>query len=185
MKIIGGQFKGRNFYMPHGIRPTQNLLRKSLFDILGQDMEGISLLDLFAGSGAIGFEALSRGALHVTFVEGDAKNYGVLEQNLELMYPQGQSVTHLVQSDVFASVKYLASSSKKFDVVFIDPPYGANLAKKALNLLSAYDILHPTSTVVIEHNRREALPKELGRFLLYKEKTCGASVLSFYQIAFS
>jgi 16S rRNA (guanine966-N2)-methyltransferase len=183
MKIIGGRWKGRNFYMPSGIRPTQNLLRKSLFDILGQEMDGISFLDVFAGSGAIGLEALSRGASHVTFVEAEAKNYEVIQHNLELFYPQGQPDANVIESDAFVAIKHLAASHKKFDVVFLDPPYGVNLAKKALNLFLAYDILHPTSTLVIEHNRREALPKELGRFLLYKEKTYGASVLSFYQIA--
>jgi len=69
MKIIGGIYKGRNFYMPAGIRPTQTIARKALFDILGQDMEGVTFVDLFAGSGAIGLEAISCGAEKVIFVE--------------------------------------------------------------------------------------------------------------------
>src|SRR3989338_8645565 len=85
MKIIAGQFKGRNFFMPEGIRPTQNLTRKALFDLLGHDLTGLTFLDLFAGSGGVGLEALSRGAQKVTFVEKDENNSQLIRENLDLL----------------------------------------------------------------------------------------------------
>ena len=152
--------------MPSGIRPTQGIARKALFDILGQDLEGITMLDLFAGSGAVGLEALSRGAKKVTFVEKDPKCAAVISENIGLLpiekADDGARPYDIVQTDAFAATKLFSRQSKSFDVVFIDPPYGRGLAKKALKTLDAYDILHPNCTVVLQHGKREILP-EIGR----------------------
>ena len=85
MKIIGGKHRGKNFYMPFGIRPTQSITRKALFDILGQDLEGVTMLDLFAGSGAVGLEAISRGAKKVILVEKDPKCADVINENIRIL----------------------------------------------------------------------------------------------------
>jgi len=184
MKIIAGQYKGRNFYMPKGIRPTQAIARKALFDLLGQDLEGVAFLDLFAGSGAIGLEAVSRGAAEAIFVEKDPRCAGIIAENMALLsVDKGAAAASpfgVLQTDAFAAVKLLARQEKKFDAVFIDPPYGRGLAKKSLKTVGAYDILQPNCTVIIQHEKREILPEKQGRFLLFREKKYGSSVLSVY-----
>jgi 16S rRNA (guanine(966)-N(2))-methyltransferase RsmD len=185
LKIIGGKFKGRNFYMPAGIRPTQDVARKALFDILGHDMRGATLLDLFAGSGSIGLEAISRGAEKVTFVEKDQKCAAVISENIGLLpiekNEDGLFPYEIVETDGFAATKLFVRQNKKFDVIFIDPPYGRGLAKKALKTLEAYDILQPNCTVVIQHEKKEILPEKQGRFLIFGRKKYGGTCFSIYK----
>lgn len=171
--------------MPAGIRPTQGIARKALFDILGQDMTGIVLLDLFAGSGAIGLEAISLGAEKVTFVEKDPKCAEVISENINLLpiekNDDGGLAFDIVQTDAFAAIKLFSRQDKKFDVVFIDPPYGRGLAKKALKTLEAYDILQPNCVVVLQHEKKEILPKKQGRFLIFGKKKYGSTTFSIYK----
>ena len=185
MKIIGGKFKGRNFYMPTGIRPTRNIVREAVFDILGQDLSGMTVLDLFAGSGAVGIEAASHGAQKIVMVEKDPKCVEVIEANFRL-FPagnetQGSFQYELLQTDVFAAVKLLAVQGRKFDMIFIDPPYSRGLAKKALKTLEAYDILQPNCVVFIQHDKGEILPGQQGRIVLFRQRKYGSTYLSVYQ----
>jgi 16S rRNA (guanine(966)-N(2))-methyltransferase RsmD len=169
MKIIAGKFKGRNFYMPADIRPTPNIIRKALFDLLGQDLKGVEFLDLFAGSGAVGLEAFSRGARRVTFVEKVSKIAELIQENLRLLDTVSsaprQSFYEVLNMDAFAAIKLLARQEKKFDIVFSDPPY---------------DIFNPHCTVIIQHEKREILPEIEGRFLLLGRRKYGGSILSMY-----
>ncbi len=185
MRILSGILKGRCFYMPYGIRPTLDVLRKSLFDSLGQDLEGVSFLDLFAGSGSVGFEAFSRGANNVIWVEKDPKCIQVIEENLIALAPPAMerkgSFLNVIRSDAFAAIKALSQEEKKFDIVFVDPPYSRELAKKALKTLCCYDILHPNSFIIFQHDKREVLPDQEGPLSLWKRKKFGTSFLSFYK----
>jgi len=185
MRILSGSLKGRNFYMPHGIRPTSDIIRKSLFDTLGQDLDGVSFLDLFAGSGAVGLEALSRGAKDVFWVEKDYKRARLIEENLmSLASPASErkgSYLDVICSDAFAAIKTFAREKRRFDVVFIDPPYSRELAKKALKTLCGYDILQPNSIVVFQHEKREVLPDCEGPLSLFKRRKYGASFLTIYR----
>ena len=186
MKIIAGTYKGRNFYMPEGIRPTQNLTRKALFDLLGQDLAGLTFLDFFAGSGAVGLEALSRGAKKVAFVEKDERNSHLIRENLELLGmpllgKDRQALYEVVKVDAFASVKQFAAGGKKFDIVFADPPYGLGLAKKMLKTLGAYDIVTANCVVVIQHEKEEVLPGSQGNLHRSEQRKYGSTVLSIYK----
>src|SRR3989338_313464 len=187
MKIIGGYLKGKNFYMPKGIRPTQDIMRKSVFDILGQDLTGLSFLDLFSGSGAKGLEAVSRNARHVEFVEGDIRCSQVISDNLTLLDTKGYAKSgqsyFVSTADAFLVVKNLARQNKRFDIVFVDPPYGLDLAKKILKQLLAYDIVNPNSILIIQHHKLETLPESPGRFLLVRKKKYGDSTLSVYKVS--
>lgn len=183
MKIIGGELKGRNFYMPAHIRPTQNMTREAVFDFTGHDLSGIKFLELFAGSGAVGLEAISRGAESVIFVERDPKCYDVIRENIDLLLDSEKAAkTRIINSDVFAAVKVLAKKGDVFDVLFIDPPYEQGQSKKALKVLEAYDILHANSLVIIETHKKEILPEQSGRFLLFKQKNYGLAKLWIYQV---
>ncbi len=185
MKIISGDKRGRNFYMPAGIRPTQNMTRKAIFDIIGHDLEGWEVLDLFAGSGAVGLESLSQGAKKVTFVEFNAKCFEVIEENIQLLGFKEAGMpspnAEILNADAFVAVKQLARQGRKFDLVFLDPPYGLDLVKKMLKTLTAYDIFKPNSFLIIEHGKRENLPETEGRFSLITHRNYGTSFIAVYQ----
>jgi 16S rRNA (guanine966-N2)-methyltransferase len=184
MKILGGTLKGRNFFMPGAIRPTQDSLRAALFDILGHDFSDLRFLDLFSGSGAVGLEAISRGAKEVVFIEKDATNAGIIQENLELLkigYPH--PFHRVINADVFASIKRLALKNEHFDVVFFDPPFDLKLAKKTLKHLVAYDILHAHSFVVGQFGVDDSMPDDLeGRFKVLKERQYGSSQLVVLEV---
>ena len=187
MKILSGTFKGRNFFMPEGVRPTQNIVRKAVFDMLGQDIEGLTFLELFAGSGAMGLEALSRHAAQVVWVEKDFRCAQVIEENLKVLnvnaHGSPRVAVEVIAGDVFVVIKQLAKQNKTFDIIFLDPPYDAELTKKTLKTLGAHDILHPNSFVIVEHCASENLPDLAGRFFLVRQRRHGGSVLSILQKA--
>ena len=182
MRIILGEYSGRNVYMPAHIRPTQNLVRKAIFDIIGHDLSGLSFLELFSGSGAVGFEALSCGASEVVLIDHDPKCVGVIGENMTLLKPaeRGLSASVLCQ-DAFFSIKEFARQQKKFHVVFFDPPYGLKLAKKTLKTLMTHDILHPSSFVVGQCDATERLPEVDGSLKVIKDKVYGSSRLIVFE----
>ena len=186
MRILGGKLKNRNFFMPKDIRPTQNVVRKAFFDIVGHDLTGFTFLDLFAGSGAMGIEAISRGAKKAVFVEKEMGNFEVLQENLRLLPiesdAEGFMPYALFNTDAFMAIKMFANKGEKFDIVFFDPPYGDVFGKKLLKTIEAYDILQPNSIIVAEHLRREILPEKEGRICLFKQKSYGSTVLSLYKV---
>jgi 16S rRNA (guanine966-N2)-methyltransferase len=185
MKILRGKFRGRNFYMPKDIRPTQNVVRKAIFDMLGDSVCDMEILDLFSGSGAMGLEAISNGVKKVTMVEKDSKCFECIAENIELfdipLDEDGNFPYEVICGDVFAIIKQLAAKKRTFDLIFCDPPYGRGLAKKALNVLSNYDILQPTSLLIFEHLKKDILPEKEGNFVLFKTRRYGMSMLSMYK----
>lgn len=176
MRITSGKYKGRTIKMPKDIRPTQDKVRKALFDILG-DIEGLSFLELFAGSGAVGFEAASRGVKELALVENNRACLAVIEQNIEALKI---GCCALYPLDVGVVVQKLHRSGRKFDIIFLDPPYYREEAKKALQMLDAYDILTPYGLVVAQHFKKDELPNQAGKLSLIKEAKYGDTVLSFY-----
>ena len=182
MKIILGEYSGRNFYMPYDIRPSQNLLRKAVFDIIGTELEGLSFLDLFSGSGDMGLEALSCGAAEVCMVEHDPMHVKVIEDNLVILKPAERGLrAHVVHQDAFATIKEFARAGRKFNVVFSDPPFGKKLGKKTLKALLTHDILTPLSYVIAQYGTDEKMPDTEGRWTILKHKQYGSSWLTIYQ----
>lgn len=182
MKIILGEYSGRNFYMPAHIRPSQNLLRKAVFDILGHDLEGVRFLDIFAGSGAVGLEALSCGAAEVCMVERDPKCVEVIRENLMLLKPAERGLkAAVVMKDAFAAVKEFAREGRQFDIVFFDPPFDQKLGRKALKTLLTHDILAPHSYIVAQYGLDEKLEASDGPFRMIKHKKYGSSWLTVFE----
>ena len=175
--------------MPKGIRPTQNRVRKAIFDILG-DVKGLSLLELFAGSGAVGLEALSRGASGVVFVENNRNAQLAINSNIQALKLQN---CLLMSRRAEETIPFLHKSGRKFDIIFMDPPYSKggtlgkdsveSLAKKTLQMLGAYDILAPNGFVIVQHFKRDSLDKESAGLHLVKKAKYGDALLSFYQRA--
>jgi 16S rRNA (guanine966-N2)-methyltransferase len=152
VRIIGGQWRSRILKFPPAvqIRPTPDRVRETLFNWLGQRLDGRVCLDLFAGSGALGFEALSRGAARVLMVERDRQVAKALRESAANLQAQGAEV---VEDDALA---YLKRATQTFDVVFIDPPYASDLAAKAFALLPAR--LNPGARVYAESAQPLQLP---------------------------
>jgi 16S rRNA (guanine(966)-N(2))-methyltransferase RsmD len=175
MRIISGKYKGKPIKMPQGIRPTQNKVRKAIFDILG-DIEGLSFLELFAGSGAVGFEALSRGAGSLVMVEEGRDCIPVIKKNIEAL----KETATFYPFSCSRAIELLSKKKHNFDIIFLDPPYYGQEAKKTLQILEGYDILAPNGFIVVQHFKKDNLPERLGDLVLFKQNTYGDTILSFY-----
>lgn len=177
MRIVAGEFKGRRLSGPDGkaARPTSDKVREALFSILGP-IEGARVLDLFAGTGALGIEAISRGASQAILVERDRRMASVIERNLSEILGDDDERARLVRGD---GLKYLASASG-FDLVFLDPPYAraADFAPKLVAALPA--ALAPGATIVTESDRRS--PLDLGErpFTLRSEHNYGDTLIRVF-----
>ena len=179
MKILTGKYKGKAIHMPRSIRPTQDKVRKALFDILG-DMDGLSFLELFAGSGAIGFEALSRGARELTLVEYNRDCQLAIKRNIESLKAASCEVYPALAEK---AIKIFHKDNRRFDVIFLDPPYYQDLSKKTLHTLETCDILAPNGFIVVQHFKKDDLPETLGVFSLFRTAQYGDTILSFYRKA--
>ncbi len=181
MRIIGGEYRSRLISMPKGaeIRPTQDRVREAIFNILG-DVNEKNCLDLFAGSGASGIEAISRGAMHATFVDNNSRCTDVIRSNLESLNI-GDYQYDIIRGNVFTALPRLEKEGERFDIVFLDPPYYKELAKKCLICLDYYDILSPNAMVVTEHFKRDSLDAELEALELEKEKIYGDTVITIFR----
>lgn len=177
MRVIAGAYRRRLLSSPSwvGLRPTSDRLRETLFNVLGPAVEGARVVDGFAGTGAIGIEALSRGAAHVTFVDRDRRATALVSTNLNRC---GVSERYdIVQSDFSAWAAQGASTD--WDVVLLDPPYDdADLARI---LEAARRIIKVEGVVVLEHARRREVPRVLGGLKHVREIRSGDSMLAFYR----
>jgi 16S rRNA (guanine966-N2)-methyltransferase len=156
VRIIGGKWRGRKLkFVPHGhLRPTPNRVRETVFNWLAPVINGAVCLDLFAGSGALGFEALSRGAGHVTMVDKSRRVIKTLKENAAVL---GAENIEFICAEFSAKMKNIFS--QKFDIVFLDPPFYKNLVKPGLEWLQKNDCLSANAYVYVEKERRVDLPE--------------------------
>ncbi|MDP3730210.1 MAG: 16S rRNA (guanine(966)-N(2))-methyltransferase RsmD [Candidatus Omnitrophota bacterium] len=181
MRIIGGEYKSRSIAMPRGveIRPTQDKVREALFNILG-DIAGKKVLELFAGSGAFGIEAVSRAAEIVTFVDNNFRCIQTIKSNLRsLGVPDSRY--DVIRADALKFPAKLAQGSEKYDIIFLDPPYYGDMAKKCLINIDSYDIVSPVGLVIVEHFKKDALGAELERLVFVDERRYGDTVITIYR----
>jgi 16S rRNA (guanine966-N2)-methyltransferase len=193
MRVIAGEFRSRVLTAPNGMatRPTSDRLRETLFNVLAPRIEGARFLDLFAGSGAVGIEALSRGAAEVVCVERAAPAVKVLRHNLDQL-----GIRDRIRVQAASAATFLRSSTAKFDIVFLDPPYdAAEEYEKTLRLLGTTTD-HPISPdrdrenalladgalVIAEHRRKERLQEQYGALLRSRLLEQGDAALSFYSL---
>lgn len=175
MRIVGGSLGGRVLRAPPGAatRPTSEKVREAIFNIL-PDVAGAHVLDLFAGSGALGIEALSRDAAHVTFVDFGKQPLQIIRGNLKELGLDPRAT--VVNGEAVAAAA--RPGPAPWDLVFIDPPYASDLAIRAAQALAH---LAAGSTIVIEHDRRHAPPEHLGSLVRSDERRYGDTLVSFYQ----
>lgn len=181
LRIIAGRNRGRKIKHPDvaEVRPTKDRIRESVFNMIAEALPGAEVMDLFAGSGSYGLEALSRGAKSAVFVEKNLICAETILQNARVLGEEDRSeiLTREVESlgDIFSSWR------DRFGVIFSDPPYNSNISKNILIMINQYDILLPSGLLVLEHLGAEELPDESGRLCLLKEKTYADITISIYR----
>ena len=178
MRIIGGEARGRKIQLPAGcrIRPTADRVKKSLFDIL-HPLTGKSFIDLFAGCGNVGLEALSRGACFAAFVEKEPRLAEAIRMNLELFGFSGRAEV-FVKNAVKGTTRFVETGSR-FDIVFADPPYDEGFLTEIPGWLEEGDVLSEDSIVVIQHSVREKIPESESTLVTTDQRRYGDTMLSF------
>ncbi|MEX2116040.1 MAG: 16S rRNA (guanine(966)-N(2))-methyltransferase RsmD [Bacteroidota bacterium] len=175
MRIIAGMYRGRTLAALRdlSIRPTADRVKQTIFDILSSrvELEGIGVLDLFAGSGSLGLEALSRGASHVTFIEKARSSLEALEKNIRKLGCEDRSTMH--QADVFW---FLRNAHQPYDLVFVDPPYALEAIGTLPTAIAGSGVLRKGSYVVMEHSRDSDVPVPEDSFEVLR-KQFGQTVL--------
>ncbi|RDV84485.1 16S rRNA (guanine(966)-N(2))-methyltransferase RsmD [Ammonifex thiophilus] len=182
MRVIGGEAKRCRLATLKGkdLRPTSERVKEALFNILANRVPGSRFLDLFAGTGGIGIEALSRGAESAVFVERDPRAVKLIRENLERTGLSNRAQVY--GRDVLSLLPYLARKKERFDLVYIDPPYQRGYEKKVLRLLAELDLLEAEGLVVVESSARELPPDKVHRLVLKRRERYGDTALSFYAL---
>jgi 16S rRNA (guanine966-N2)-methyltransferase len=186
VRVIAGSLGGRRLAAPagHGTRPTSDRVREAIFNILGPPPEGARVLDLFAGAGGLGIEALSRGAAHAVFVDQAKAALRCLRDNLAALGLT--AATRIVAGDARRALEDLdraaaADPAAGFDWIFLDPPYASDLADAALVRIGAGALARPGAVVVVEHDRRVALDPARGVLELADARRYGDTAVSLYR----
>ncbi|NGX61359.1 MAG: Ribosomal RNA small subunit methyltransferase D [Chlamydiae bacterium] len=150
LRILGGKHKNRGLYAPKkdSTRPTASQLREALFNICQQKVLGASFLDLFAGSGAMGCEAVSRGAARVVFVEKDREALRAIRKNVALLEEEGSS--HIMGKEVMSALSFLHEKGEHFDIIYLDPPYGKGWSNQVLTFLDTHPLLAEEGVIFVE-----------------------------------
>lgn len=181
MRVIAGRFKSRKLKFPKtkDIRPATDRNKETIFNILGQDFTGLDVLDIYAGMGSLGIEALSRGAKRATFIDNSPVAIDYIKENLKTLDLEREAV--ILKADALQAIPRLFKRQgilETYDVLFIDPPYNKGLVKKTLLMIEQFDILSAHGKIVVEHTRQEELPA-LKNFFLERTNHYGITCLSF------
>lgn len=177
MRVITGTARGRRLKELQGndTRPTTDKVKEGMFNILQFDIEGRKVLDLFAGTGQLGIEALSRGAEHATFVEQRNDAVRLIRENLEVCDFTG--VSRVVTGEALG---FLSSVREKYDLIFLDPPYDSELAEKAIAHIARHDLLAPHGIIMVETDKDKQLPALSAPYSIYREYRYGRIKLTVY-----
>ncbi|MDI6604667.1 MAG: 16S rRNA (guanine(966)-N(2))-methyltransferase RsmD [Thermoanaerobacteraceae bacterium] len=181
MRIVSGIARGRKLKCPPGreVRPTADMVKEALFNIIGQDVIDCIFLDLFAGTGSVGIEALSRGASFCYFVEKVYNNIKYIKKNISLsnLTDKGQ----IIHKDANEALIIFNKAGIKFDIIYIDPPYYKNLYEKPLIYISKSKILKDNGYIIVEHHKADILKDRYDNLERIRIKSYSETCLSFYK----
>ncbi len=180
MRIIGGEFRGRSIKHPpfKTVRPTKDRIREAVFNMIAEKVPGARAMDLFAGSGAYGMESLSRGATGSVFVDNDIHCVKIINENITELGLEARTKTFT--EDVFRTLELLGKNKERFDLIFSDPPFNRDMAKKTLLTINQYDILNRCGLLIIEHHLREFVPEAADHIFILRQKTYKDILISIY-----
>ena len=188
MRIVAGKFKGRRLKTPKGseVRPTADRVKESLFRIFGEQVVDADFLDLCAGTGSIGLEALSQGAGSATFVDSNYHSVRVIESNLEMCgFDRKHPQVMLIHLDARKALTRLGKRKAKFDLIYFDPPYASKIHESCVKQIAEANLLSSDGVLVVEHGKvREtdwAKSLILDELVLSRQERYGDTMLSFYR----
>lgn len=182
MRVIAGEAKGRSLKAPFGVsvlRPTSDKVREAIFDIIGPEIEDSGFLDLFCGTGAMGIEALSRGARNVVFVDNKSSSIDLVKDNL--LKCGFKKKFEIIQCDVLQAIQSLSNRQRRFQYIFVDPPYSSDLIIKTLEAISIGSLLLPKASVLVEHSVKKPVPEKISDLTSQKEYKFGDTVINLYR----
>ena len=181
MRVTGGQVRGRPLASLKGlqIRPSSDLVRQAVFNLIGRDIDGFKVLDLFAGTGSLGIEALSRGALEVLFIDNSNQAIKLIKKNLERC--GYGALGSIIKKDLGRGLpRNSAFVNKRFELVFMDPPYGKAFITPLIKELSESEILSESSIVVTESSKFDVLPPVSGGLQMINDRIYGETKINIY-----
>lgn len=180
MRVISGLLKSRLIkgYDLDGTRPTMDKVKESLFAMIQFDIQGSICLDLFAGSGSLGIEAISNGAKHTYFVDNNPQVIKVLKENIDSLNIKEQS--SIIFKDYNQALVYFKDNNIKFDIIFLDPPYNLNLIEPSINLILEYNILNDDGKIICEFEK-EVLKEEYDTLICIKKKEYDRKKIYIYK----
>jgi 16S rRNA (guanine966-N2)-methyltransferase len=180
MRVIGGKARGRRLKAPKGqaLRPTSDRIKEALFNILPHELTDMRVLDLFAGTGNLAIEALSRGAAEAILVDSSAESAKTIRENLSKLELTGRATVWV--APVFRALRLLARRGERFDIIFLDPPYERRLVEPSLKIIAEGALLRRAGVVIAEHSIREGVEEQYGRLALKDQRRYGATFLSFF-----
>ncbi len=183
MRIISGSARGRKLHPPkdYRIRPTSDRVKESVFNILSglvENFSGCRVLDIFAGTGNLGIEALSRGAIHAVFIDDNREAALLVRKNLALAGFADKG--RIVQKDALAALRSLGDDGEPFGLVFLDPPYRLGLTEKVLDFLASSALIDERSIIVAETAAREDLPTKFGTIEEFDKRIYGDTAITFF-----
>ena len=180
MRIITGDFKGRRLEMPenYNIRPTTEKVKEAVFSIIAGNLEDAVCVDLFAGTGNLGLEALSRGAKKCYFGDNSRESLDLIKRNIAMCRAEDRS--RVMPGDFEKVLARLGEKDEKIDIFFLDPPYREGLYDKCFELIREYDLLAEEGIIIAEHNVKDVLCEEICGFQLIKERTYGTVAITIY-----
>jgi 16S rRNA (guanine(966)-N(2))-methyltransferase RsmD len=181
VRILAGALKGRRLVTPRGetTRPTADQVRIALMDTLTPRLPAARVLDLFAGAGGVGLEAISRGAAHATFVERDARAVAALRDNVKAL--DVAALVAVRRGDVLRELPALLAGGERFDIVFLDPPYEAGLVATTLEMLGGGGLTLPDALVIAQHFTKTPPAPVVGRLGSFRTRRFGETTLTFYR----
>lgn len=182
MRVISGKVRGLKLNTPKNedVRPTTDRVKESLFNIINPYIMESSILDLFAGTGSLGIECLSRGAKKCVFVDISKESIAIVKSNIKKARVENESV--VLNLDFKDAVNKLKIQKSKFDVIFMDPPYYKNMFIDALEKIDNADLLDEDGIIVVEHDSKDEFPENIGRLEKFKAKKYGNTTLTFYKL---
>lgn len=180
MRVIAGSSKGMILKSPKGLetRPTTDRVKESIFSMIHSYIVDSIGLDLFAGTGALGIEALSRGAEKVYFVDSNKNSIKVVEENIAYTGFKQESIVLFRQAQ--RAISEFSSNKNKFDVIFMDPPYLKGFIVPCINFIDTGEILNNEGIIVVEHDIKDLLPDYIGRLIKIKDKKYGNTRITIY-----
>ncbi len=182
MRVISGKVRGLKLNTPKNddVRPTTDRVKESLFNIINSYIMDSEVLDLFAGTGSLGIECLSRGAAGCVFVDSSRESLQVVKSNIKKARMENESI--VINTTYQDAIKKLSIQNKKFDLIFMDPPYYKDMFVDALSRIGENNLLQEDGLIVVEHDSKEILPEQIGNIIKTKIKKYGNTTITLYQM---